>query len=235
MGLVLPEGILNNPSLDWLRRWTEGKARLLAVVSLPARDLRRSQSHCQGVVALLQRFTAQDENDGKPRGIKRTRRLTPVSTRSARKLMPTTIRASPAYGRADLLPALASLAELGVTYDGARWIEPDDLAPLPPTRAPAQAADRAGHHPRRPGATQGTPERLTSRLKEMDAAQDAAVWTRVRELFDYPVFFAEPEAVGITSTGADGPNDLPEVVNQYRQFAAWVEAGAQPEATPNFQ
>ncbi|MEO1075576.1 MAG: N-6 DNA methylase, partial [Bacteroidota bacterium] len=34
-GIVLPDGNLNNPSLGWLRRWAEGKARLIAVVSLP--------------------------------------------------------------------------------------------------------------------------------------------------------------------------------------------------------
>ena len=76
---------------------------------------------------------------------------------------------------------------------------------------------------------------LMARLKAIDTAHEAAVWARVRELFDYPVFFAEPENVGITSTGADGPNDLPGIVKQYRQFAAWVEQGAQPEMMPNFQ
>jgi type I restriction enzyme M protein len=76
---------------------------------------------------------------------------------------------------------------------------------------------------------------LEGRLKEIDTAQEAALWARVRELFDYPVFFAEPERVGITTTGAEGPNDLPEVVKQYRSFVAWAEAGAQPEAVPNFQ
>lgn len=35
LGIVLPDGNLNNPSLDWLRRWAEGHARLLAVVSIP--------------------------------------------------------------------------------------------------------------------------------------------------------------------------------------------------------
>ena len=29
IGIVLPDGNLNNPSLTWLRRWCEGKARIL--------------------------------------------------------------------------------------------------------------------------------------------------------------------------------------------------------------
>jgi type I restriction enzyme M protein len=35
MGIVLPEGIFNNPSLAYVREFCEDRARLLAVVSLP--------------------------------------------------------------------------------------------------------------------------------------------------------------------------------------------------------
>ncbi len=236
MGIVLPEGILNNPSLDWLRRWTEGKARLLAVVSLPQETFVSSKATVKASLLFLQRFTAQDENDWQAAWDQAHQELDPGFDAQRAEAHADYDPRIAAYGRADLLPALASLAELGVTYDGARWIEPDDLDAASRQRARqlkrqiAQAITPADRERRKELLKE-----LTSRLKEMDAAQDAAVWTRVRELFDYPVFFAEPEAVGITSTGADGPNDLPEVVNQYRQFAAWVEAGAQPEATPNFQ
>jgi len=68
----------------------------------------------------------------------------------------------------------------------------------------------------------------------VDAVHSAALWREVRELFDYPVFTAAPESVGITSTGAEGPNQLPEVLAAYRKFDAWVDAGAKPEQTPEF-
>ena len=35
MGIVLPEGIFNNPSLAYVREFCEDRARVLAVVSLP--------------------------------------------------------------------------------------------------------------------------------------------------------------------------------------------------------
>lgn len=57
MGIVLPDGNLNNPSLDWLRRWTEGKARLLGVVSLPEETFRSSKATVKASVVFLQRFT----------------------------------------------------------------------------------------------------------------------------------------------------------------------------------
>lgn len=74
-------------------------------------------------------------------------------------------------------------------------------------------------------------------MKALDAEHDAALWETVREEFDYPVFVAAPRSVGITSTGDTGetvPNELPDILEAYRKFEAWVAAGADPEATPDF-
>lgn len=48
-----------------------------------------------------------------------------------------------------------------------------------------------------------------------------------REAFDYPVFMARPAAVGITATGDTGehvPNDLPEVLAEWKAFIASLKA-----------
>jgi type I restriction enzyme M protein len=79
---------------------------------------------------------------------------------------------------------------------------------------------------------------LKAKYKAIDEAHTAALWARVRELFDYPVFVAAPKAVGITSTGETGDgvaNELPDLLKAYRKFEEWLAQGAQPEATPNFQ
>ena len=61
MGIVLPDGNLNNPSLAWLRRWCEGKARILAVVSLPEETFRSADATVKASLVFLRRFTATDE------------------------------------------------------------------------------------------------------------------------------------------------------------------------------
>lgn len=71
-------------------------------------------------------------------------------------------------------------------------------------------------------------------MKKVDKVHNAALWHEVREIFDYPVFTAAPGTVGITSTGAEGPNQLPEVLDAYRRFVAWVQAGAKAEQIPEF-
>ena len=78
---------------------------------------------------------------------------------------------------------------------------------------------------------------LKAKYRAIDDAHTAALWARVRELFDYPVFVAAPKTVGITSTGETGegvPNELPDLLTAYRQFEDWLAQGAQPETTPNF-
>lgn len=78
---------------------------------------------------------------------------------------------------------------------------------------------------------------LKAKYREVDATHTAALWTRVRELFDYPVFVASPKAVGITSTGETGEgvtNHLPELLAQFRQFQQWLAKGASALEPPNF-
>jgi Type I restriction enzyme R protein N terminus (HSDR_N)/N-6 DNA Methylase len=60
MGIVLPDGNLNNPSLAWLRRWAEGKAKLLAVVSLPEETFRSSNATVKASLVFLHKFTAAE-------------------------------------------------------------------------------------------------------------------------------------------------------------------------------
>ena len=57
LGIVLPDGNLNNPSLGWLRRWAEGKARLLAVVSLPEETFQWADATVKASLVFMQKFT----------------------------------------------------------------------------------------------------------------------------------------------------------------------------------
>ncbi len=60
LGIVLPDGNLNNPSLSWLRRWAEGKAHLMAVVSLPEDTFKSAEATVKASLVFLRKFTAAD-------------------------------------------------------------------------------------------------------------------------------------------------------------------------------
>lgn len=61
VGIVLPDGNLNNPSLAWLRRWCEGKARIFAVISLPKETFSSADAAVKASIVFLKRFTEDDQ------------------------------------------------------------------------------------------------------------------------------------------------------------------------------
>ncbi|NDK08354.1 N-6 DNA methylase [Candidatus Gracilibacteria bacterium] len=61
MGIVLPEGILNNPSLQFVREFAEGKAKILAVVSLPVETFISSKASVKSSIIFLQKFSEKEK------------------------------------------------------------------------------------------------------------------------------------------------------------------------------
>ncbi|MBM9612923.1 N-6 DNA methylase [Desulfobulbus rhabdoformis] len=61
MGIVLPEGIYNNPSLAYVRQFTEDRAFLKAVVSLPQETFVSSGASVKCSLLFLQKFTEEEK------------------------------------------------------------------------------------------------------------------------------------------------------------------------------
>jgi type I restriction enzyme M protein len=62
MGIVLPEGILNNPSLAFVRNFCEERAYLRAVVSLPPDTFVSSGATVKASLVFLQKFTTEEQS-----------------------------------------------------------------------------------------------------------------------------------------------------------------------------
>jgi type I restriction enzyme M protein len=63
LGIVLPEGILNNPSLAYVREFCEDRAYIRAVVSLPQQTFLSSGASVKASLLFMQRFTLREQND----------------------------------------------------------------------------------------------------------------------------------------------------------------------------
>jgi type I restriction enzyme M protein len=63
LGIVLPEGIFNNPSLAYVREFCENRAFIRAVVSLPQETFFSSGASVKASLLFLQKFTEQEQND----------------------------------------------------------------------------------------------------------------------------------------------------------------------------
>lgn len=61
LGIVLPEGIFNNPSLGYVREFSEDRAFLRAVVSLPQETFISSGASVKCSLLFLQKFTKEEQ------------------------------------------------------------------------------------------------------------------------------------------------------------------------------
>jgi type I restriction enzyme M protein len=63
LGIVLPEGVFNNPSLAHVREFCEDRAFILAVVSLPQETFFSSGASVKASLLFMQKFTAEEKTN----------------------------------------------------------------------------------------------------------------------------------------------------------------------------
>jgi type I restriction enzyme M protein len=63
LGIVLPEGIYNNPSLAYVREYVEDRAFIRAVVSLPQETFLSSGASVKASLLFLQKFTEKEQRE----------------------------------------------------------------------------------------------------------------------------------------------------------------------------
>jgi type I restriction enzyme M protein len=256
MGIVLPDGNLNNPSLAWLRRWCEGKARILAIVSLPEETFRSAAATVKASLVFLHRFTEADEIAWEAAWAA-AHAANDAIFNADRDMFCAKIGTRIVDGDSKkTTKILTNLKKLGIERSVPQWTRgtpPDYPRGIGPTMigqpswtGTATNGKRAAQLKREYAASFDGNAKVKSKshyrelqatMREIDERHTAALWTTVREAFDYPIFVAAPRSVGITSTGETGenvPNDFPKLLDAYGQFSAWVEAGAQATTKPHF-
>ncbi len=80
LGIVLPEGIFNNPSLAYVREFCEDRAFIRAVVSLPQETFYSSGASVKASLLFLKKFTSKEKAEF---DAKHTKALTEVQTKHA--------------------------------------------------------------------------------------------------------------------------------------------------------
>jgi type I restriction enzyme M protein len=257
MGIVLPDGNLNNPSLAWLRRYAEGRAKLLAVVSLPEETFRSSDATVKASLVFMTKFTDAESAAWEAAWEQAQKELDATFDAQRDALHAAYAPRITTGGDKAAGKLLGKLAKLGVTRALPEWTQGEPPAyplgvgptqqakPLWEGSAAAKDKDAVALLKRDVQAAltlaakagDALLSELKAKYREADAAHTAALWARMRELFDYPVFVAAPKAVGITSTGETGEgvtNHLADVLAQFRQFEPWLGKGALLQEQPNF-
>lgn len=63
MGIVLPDGVLNNPGLKFLRHWLLNHSQLIASIGLPKETFAHNEGVNNPSVIIVRKFTQQEERD----------------------------------------------------------------------------------------------------------------------------------------------------------------------------
>lgn len=226
------------------------------MVSLPEDTFKSADASVKASLVFLKRFTAEDEAAWETAWLKAHTKLDAGFNARRGELCAQHGPAIVSASDAQLVRLIKELSGLGVERTLPAW----RLKPPPPY--PRGVVQTEIIRPRWEGAAKGkeakakagklraefdsrwteeVEERATDLLRELRAAlrkvdreQFRGLWQEVRTALDYPVFTAAPEEVGITSTGAQGPDQLPDVLAAYRQFEKWVNAGAKENQRPAF-
>ncbi|MBT2522763.1 N-6 DNA methylase [Arthrobacter sp. ISL-28] len=213
VAIVLPDGLLNNPSLEWFRDYIEGTARLRAVISLPQEVFASAKATVKTSIVLLERFTAEDRVAWKQALITASEELEqtvfePLRTKATEQLCETL--ESHGINAGDALNAQQALADA--------YLDRSDTARL---NAARRTWNSLLNKDERAAVKAATKTRDTI-IRELEKEKAERITAAAKQLDDYPIFMAEVEHAGITSTGVTGdsvPNELPSVLEAFREWS----------------
>ncbi|HEY0376406.1 MAG TPA: N-6 DNA methylase [Pyrinomonadaceae bacterium] len=181
LGIVLPEGIFNNPSLAYVREFCEDRAFIRAVVSLPQETFYSSGASVKASLLFMQKFTDEEQGQFDKRKKAAEEEIREHYQADLDRLM--AIIQRPTLKQADFLEGIEKPTK--EQKDKASQKAKDANTELKEQRAKAK-----------------------KELKTLEETIRAEARALLKERFPYPIFLYEAERVGITATGEEDLNEL---------------------------
>ncbi len=216
MGIVLPEGILNNDRTADVRQHVEDRGFINAIISLPQDIFASTGASVKTSILIVQKFLEDEklryDQESSNATAETTRKYAPkrqaLEADYSLRIM--------SYGRNDLL-ALAkelqtkkSSLEQCVNPTQRKELKKDLQSIQSQLDKSATVEDQA--HQRHLLAEK---ERL---LRQLEVVIKGEARSLLKHRVNYPVFAAHVDHVGITATGQPDRNELPEVLAEYKKF-----------------
>lgn len=204
MGVVLPEGFLNNADLQRVREFFEGKAKILFIVSIPQDVFIAAGATVKPSVVFLKRFT--DEEESLYLEIKEA-----VTEKINAEHQPEIEEANADYdvfvkkvtALNTELKSIKAKLKLKDTDQSALTKQLNEWQKLL-TEAKGREKEAKKAH------------RL--RVAEIEAQKQQEIKAEVKERFDYEIPIVQIEKAGITSTGAKCENEMPDVSVEFAAY-----------------
>jgi type I restriction enzyme M protein len=218
MGIVLPEGMLNNERTSDVRQFVEDRAFIDAIISLPEATFYASGAAVKASVLLAQKFTTEE-------GVRYQQETQTASAETVKKYAPERTSLEEYYE-----VKIASYDRPELKEDG------EEIVKL--KRELAAAKDEeivAGLKKKLRQAALQVTLQITEEDKEKQKELKREYAQRMNHLeekikiesrrllkqrVNYPVYAAHAEHVGITANGQPDTNELPDILAKYKAFRA---------------
>ncbi len=195
LGIVVPDGVLNNPSLIKLRDLIEDKVQILGVVSIPDKTFKSAKTNVKASLLFLRRYTVSEKRE-------RDKYRDAAEKRELRKHQEMIAR----LGRA--------LKVNWKQYERNLQAPQKDIISANQKEALAlygTGLSKAEFDKKRKASLK------RSRVLVESPRVEARVAVKTR--YDYDIFMAVTKHVGIRASGRDDPqNELPDVLAAWQEF-----------------
>ena len=204
MGMVLPEGVLNNKNLQAVREYFEGKAKIILICSIPQDVFIAAGATVKPSLVFMRRFTNDEESEYANCKSEALAEVTALHQAEIDKLKATIAKADALTEslKDDLKKAKTKLKQAKKDKKNTTSVETEIT-----TIKKEQADNRLNK------------KTAEKELKELYKQIDEETKPVVKKKFDYDIPIAKIDDAGITTTGAASEgNQLPQLVDEYSAY-----------------
>lgn len=204
MGMVLPEGVLNNKNLQAVREYFEGKAKIILICSIPQDVFIAAGATVKPSLVFMRRFTNDEESEYANCKSEALAEVTALHQAEIDKLQATIAKADALTEslKDDLKKAQTKLKQAKKDKKNTTSVETEIT-----TIKKEQADNRLNK------------KTAEKELKGLYKQIDEETKPVVKKKFDYDIPIAKIDDAGITTTGAASEgNQLPQLVDEYSAY-----------------
>ena len=204
MGMVLPEGVLNNKNLQAVREYFEGKAKIILICSIPQDVFIAACATVKPSLVFMRRFTNDEESEYANCKSEALAEVTALHQAEIDKLEATIAKADALTEslKDDLKKAQTKLKQAKKDKKNTTSVETEIT-----TIKKEQADNRLNK------------KTAEKELKGLYKQIDEETKPVVKKKFDYDIPIAKIDDAGITTTGAASEgNQLPQLVDEYSAY-----------------
>ena len=204
MGMVLPEGVLNNKNLQTVREYFEGKAKIILICSIPQDVFIAAGATVKPSLVFMRRFTNDEESEYANCKSEALAEVTALHQAEIDKLEATIAKADALTEslKDDLKKAQTKLKQAKKDKKNTTSVETEIT-----TIKKEQADNRLNK------------KTAEKELKGLYKQIDEETKPVVKKKFDYDIPIAKIDDAGITTTGAASEgNQLPQLVDEYSAY-----------------